>query len=46
MEVTVVILFGDKTRLAIDAALNDVQRNFCELEARATGLGYSYRVKN
>lgn len=39
MEVTVVVLFGEKAGLAIDAALNDVQRNFGELEAWAARHG-------
>ena len=40
MEVTVVVLFGEKAGLAIDAALNDVQRNFGELETRAAWHGF------
>lgn len=40
MEVAVVVLLGEKARLAVDAALNDVQRNFRELETRAARHGY------
>jgi hypothetical protein len=40
MKVTVVVLFGEKARLAIDATLNDVQRNFSELETWAARHGY------
>ena len=40
MEVAVVVLFGKKARLAIDAALNDVQRHFSELETWAARHGY------
>ena len=37
MEVAVVVLFGEKAGLAVDAALDDVQRGFGELDAGATG---------
>ena len=37
VEVAVVVLFGEKAGLAIDAALDDVQRGFSELDAGATG---------
>jgi len=37
VEVAVVVLFGEKAGLAIDAALDDVQRGFGELDAGATG---------
>ena len=37
VEVTVVVLFGEKAGLTIDAALNDVQRNFGKLDTWATG---------
>jgi hypothetical protein len=40
MEITVVILIGEKTRLAVDAALNNVQRVIGEKNARAAGHGY------
>jgi hypothetical protein len=40
MEVTVVVLFGEKAGLAIDATLNDVQRNVSELETGAARHGY------
>ena len=37
MEITVVILIGEKARLAVDAALNDVQRVIGEKNAGAAG---------
>ena len=37
VEVAVVVLFSEKAGLAIDAALDDVQRGFGELDAGATG---------
>lgn len=40
IEVVAVVLFGEKAGLVIDAVLNDVQRNFSELETRAAGHGY------
>ena len=40
MELAVIVLFGEKARLAIDAALNDVQRHFSELETWAARHGY------
>lgn len=36
IEVEVVVLFGEKAELAVDAALDDVQRGFGKLEAGAT----------
>lgn len=35
-----VVLFGEKAGLAIDAALDNVQRRFSELDAGAAGHGY------
>ena len=40
MEVTVIVLFGQKARRVIDVALNDVQWYFSELETRAARHGY------
>jgi len=37
MEIAVVIFIGEKARLAVDAALNDVQRVIGEQYAGATG---------
>jgi hypothetical protein len=37
MEIAVVIFIGEKTRLAVDAALNDVQRVVSEQNTGAAG---------
>lgn len=39
MEITVVILISEKARLAVDAALNNVQRVIGEKNAGAAGHG-------
>jgi hypothetical protein len=41
MEVALAVLFGEEARLAIDAALNDVQRVIGEKNARAA---WAYQV--
>ena len=39
MELAVIVLFGEKARLAIDAARYDVQRHFSELDTWAARHG-------
>ncbi|KAB2924788.1 MAG: hypothetical protein F9K30_08725 [Dechloromonas sp.] len=41
-----VILIGEKARLAIDAVLNDVQRVTGQENARTVGHGYWFRKLN
>ena len=40
MELAVIVLFGEKARLAIDAARYDVQRHFSELDTWAARHSY------
>lgn len=46
MEITVVILIGEKARLAINAALHDMQRVIGEKHTRAAGHGQHFRKLN
>jgi hypothetical protein len=48
MEIAVVIFIGEKTRLAVDAALNDVQRVIRKVNSGATrhGLLAQFRKLN
>jgi hypothetical protein len=46
MEIAVVIFIGEKTRLAVDAALNDVQGVISKENSGATGHGYWIRKLN
>ncbi len=46
MEIAVVIFIGKKARLAVDAALNDVQRVVGEKDAGAAGHGYGLSSDN